>query len=93
VELIREVIDHKSSNRISAYPYVQYQQYEKMELSLINKPEKLQHNKLLKNYSFVLENQDTTKLEGKSLLPVYLEEKLSQKYFRKCGLGCRCRVL
>ena len=83
VELIREVIDHKSSNRIHAYPYVQYQQYEKMELSLINKAEKLQHNKLLKNYTFVLDNQDTTKLEGKSLLPVYLEEKLLQKYFRK----------
>ncbi|GAB2806749.1 DUF5686 and carboxypeptidase-like regulatory domain-containing protein [Ferruginibacter profundus] len=83
VELIREVIGHKNSNRITAYPYVQYQQYEKMELSLTNKPEKLQHSKLLKNYSFVLENQDTSKLEGKSLLPVYLEEKLSQKYFRK----------
>ena len=31
VELIRKVIEHKNSNRITAYPYVQYEQYEKME--------------------------------------------------------------
>ncbi|HTF27796.1 MAG TPA: DUF5686 family protein, partial [Flavitalea sp.] len=83
VELIRKVIDHKKTNRISSYPYVEYQQYEKMQLSITNKPEKLLKKKLLKNYKFFLENQDTTKLEGKSLLPIYLNEKLSQKYIRK----------
>ncbi len=83
VELIRQVIENKSRNRITAYDFVQYQQYEKMELSLTNKPEKLMKNKLLKNYQFVLENQDTTKIEGKAILPVYLEEKLSDKYYRK----------
>ena len=83
VELIRKVIDNKSNNRVSSYDYVQYEQYEKIGLSLTNKPEKLVNNKLLKNFEFVFENADTTKIEGKSLLPVYLEEKLSQKYFRK----------
>jgi Family of unknown function (DUF5686)/CarboxypepD_reg-like domain len=83
VELIRKVIDNRDKNRITAYDYVQYQQYEKMELSLTNKPEKLMKNKLLKNYVFILDNQDTTKVEGKALVPVYLEETLSDKYFRK----------
>src|SRR5690349_11886836 len=83
VELIRKVIDNKSNNRVSSYDYVQYEQYEKIGLSLTNKPEKLVNNKLLKNFEFVFENADTTKIEGKSLLPVYLEEKLSQKYYRK----------
>lgn len=83
VELIRKVVDHKSSNRITAYDYVQYQQYEKLEMSLLNKPEKLMKNRLLKNYKFIIENQDTSKVEGKSILPVYLEEKLTENYFRK----------
>jgi len=83
VELIRQVIDNKSKNRINAYNYVQYQQYEKMQLSLTNKPEKLAKNKLLKNYQFVLENTDTSKIEGKSLLPVYLEENLSNHFYGK----------
>lgn len=83
VELIRRVIDNKDKNKISSYNYVQYEQYEKMEMSLTNKPEKLMNNKLFKNYKFILENQDTSTLEGKALLPVYLEENLSQKYYRK----------
>ena len=83
VDLIRKVIDNKDQNRITAYDYVQYQQYEKMELSLTNKPEKLMKNKLLKNYVFILDNQDTSKVEGKALVPVYLEETLSDKYYRK----------
>ncbi|THU34962.1 carboxypeptidase-like regulatory domain-containing protein [Niastella caeni] len=83
VDLIRKVVDNRDRNRMSAFDYVQYQQYEKMELSLTNKPEKLMNNRLLKNYKFLLENQDTSKLEGKALVPVYLEETLSNKFFRK----------
>ncbi|WP_235921070.1 DUF5686 and carboxypeptidase-like regulatory domain-containing protein [Foetidibacter luteolus] len=83
VELIRKVIDNKSKNRESAYDYVQYQEYQKMELSLTKRPEKLLKSKLFKNFSFVLENEDTSKIEGKALLPVYLDEKLSQKYYRR----------
>lgn len=83
VELIRRVIQNKSINRTEHYDFVQYDQYEKLEVSISNVSEKLTKKKLLKNYQFLLENRDTTKVEGKSLLPVYLEETLSKKYFRK----------
>jgi len=83
VDLIRKVVEHKRENRVSSYDYVQYQQYEKIELSLTNKPEKLLKNRLFKNFRFLLENSDSTKIEGKALLPIYLEETLSDKYFRK----------
>jgi hypothetical protein len=83
VDLIRLIVEHKKENRVSSYDFVQYQQYEKMELSLTNKPEKLLKNKLFKNFQFLLDNSDSSKVEGKALLPIYLEEELSQKYFRK----------
>ena len=83
VELIDKVIANKSKNRITTYDFTQYQQYEKLELSLTSKPEKLVNNRLFKNYKFILENADTTTLEGRALIPVYLEEKLSQNYYRK----------
>ena len=83
VELIDKVIANKEKNKITAYDFVQYQQYEKLGLSLTNKPEKIMNNRLFKNYKFILENVDTTTLEGKALVPVYLEEKLSQNYYRK----------
>ena len=83
VELIDLVIENKPKNRISSYDFVQYQQYEKLALSLTNKPEKLMNNRLFRKYKFVLENVDTTTLEGKSLLPIYIAEKLSERYLSK----------
>ena len=83
VELIRLVIDNKDRNRISAYDYVSYQQYEKMEVLLTKTPEKLLNNKFLKNFQFVFQNSDTTKIMGRAMLPVYMDEVSSQKYYRK----------
>jgi Family of unknown function (DUF5686)/CarboxypepD_reg-like domain len=83
VELIDLVIENKEKNRITSYDFVQYQQYEKLALSLANKPERLMNNRLFRNYKFVLENVDTTIIPGKSLLPIYITEKISERYLRK----------
>ncbi|CAN5363189.1 DUF5686 and carboxypeptidase-like regulatory domain-containing protein [soil metagenome] len=93
VELIDKVIANKDKNRITAYDFVQYQQYEKLGLSLTNKPEKIMNNRLFKNYKFILENVDTTTLEGKALVPVYLEEKIAQNYYRKNPLKNKSYIL
>lgn len=83
VELIRKVIDNKPLNRPENYDFVQYEQYEKIQVSLSNVSEKLTGKKILQKYQFLFQDRDTTKLQGKALLPVYLEERLSQKYYRK----------
>jgi len=83
VELIRQVIAHKNSNRMQSYDYTEYEQYEKLEFSFINVGEKLSQKKIMRPYKFMLENRDTTSMPGKSLLPVYMEEKLTQTYYRK----------
>ncbi len=93
VELIDKVIENKDKNRISAYPYVQYQEYEKIGLSLSNTPEKIMKNKLFKSFKFMMENVDTTTVPGKSLLPIYLEENLTEKYFRKDPSAEKERIL
>jgi hypothetical protein len=83
VGLIKKVIDNKSKNKVSSYDFVEYEQYEKKQLALSKKPENLTNSKLVKNYGFMLENVDTTKVEGKTLLPVFIEEQSAQKYYRK----------
>ena len=84
VELIRRVIENKDKNRVTqAYDYVSYEQYEKMELMLTKTPEKLLNNKFLKNFKFIFQNTDTTKIQGRAMLPVYIDETVSQRYFRK----------
>ncbi len=83
VELIRLVIDNKSKNRMEHYDYAQYNQYEKLEFALSNVSERVSNSRFTRKYKFVFENQDTTKMAGRSLLPMYLEEKLADVYYRR----------
>src|SRR5215204_980481 len=83
VELIRKVIDNKNKNKPENYSYVEYEGYEKIQLSLSRPSEDLANSKLLKKYNFLLQGTDTTKVKGKALTPIYLEEKLSSNYFSK----------
>jgi hypothetical protein len=70
VELIQKVIAHKSENRGAVE--LQYEQYERMGLSLFNLPQKLVESKFFSQYQFMLDT-----VQGQTFLPVLLEEKLS----------------
>jgi len=83
VELIRKVIENKEKNRPESYSYVEYKEYDKMQFSLSNVSNNLSDKKFFRQYKFVLDNRDSTTIPGKSLLPIFLDEKLSQYYYRK----------
>ncbi|EHQ30249.1 DUF5686 and carboxypeptidase-like regulatory domain-containing protein [Mucilaginibacter paludis] len=83
VELIRKVIEHKDRNRIQSYDYAEYQQYEKLQFSFSNLSSTIGEKKIFRSYKFLFDNRDSTLVPGKSLLPVYLDEKLTQNYYRK----------
>ncbi len=83
VELIRNVIDHKSENRMEGFSTSSYEKYEKLQVSLSNLSEKLKKNRLTKKFGFVFDNADTTKIEGKAIQPVYMEETISKNFYQK----------
>jgi hypothetical protein len=83
VELIRKVIANKPKNGPGSPPYTSYQQYEKIRLLLDKTPRLIVDNKLLKQFHFMFENQDSVLVPGKTLTPVYIEEVAAQKYYRK----------
>jgi hypothetical protein len=83
VELIRRVIDNKKLNGPTAAAYSSNQEYEKVRLLLDRIPRLIADDRVLKKYHFLFENRDTTLMPGKSLVPVYIEEVLSDNYYRK----------
>lgn len=83
VELIRKVIENKEKNRPESYQYVEYKEYDKMQFSLSNVSPTLAQKKFFRKYAFVINNRDSTTVPGKSLLPIFLNEKVSQYYYRK----------
>jgi hypothetical protein len=80
VELIRQVIENKDKNQPKAYETVQYKEYEKMLFSMSNISEKFKNKRIFKNYQFLFQEQDSTQLGGKNLLPIYIQEKLADQY-------------
>jgi len=83
VDIIRQVIAHKATNRLASSPYAQYEQYEKLRFSLTNTPAKLRKNFLIRRFPHLTADLDTTTLKGKALLPFYLQETFPQNYYRK----------
>lgn len=83
VEIIEKVIANKQKNRKANFDYYQYEKYQKLEFALSNISEGFRNKKIFKNFQFVFDNLDSSKMNGKPLLPVYLKENVSDVYYRK----------
>lgn len=78
VELMRKVIEHKDQNSAAFHKHTVFETYEKLCMSLTMKNEKAKKSRLLKKYSFLTQNVDTLKQPGRTLIPVFMEEKLKR---------------
>ena len=83
VDLIRKVIEHKSENRKSGFDYYEYEKYEKIQMGLSNIDEKFRNKKSYRKFQVIFDNLDSTKLEGKAVLPFYMKETISDVWYRK----------
>jgi hypothetical protein len=83
VDLIRLVIANKYKNSPRAIPYSSYREYEKTQMLTDSSMIRITQNFLLKKFRFFFENIDTTVIPGRSLNSIYLQEVLSQNFYRK----------
>ena len=83
VELIRQVIAHKSINSPDAFSFSSSEQYEKIRMFTDGPWANITQNFALKKLHFFFENTDTTVVVGKTLNSIYLQEIMSQNYYRK----------
>lgn len=83
VDLIREVIRHKGFNRKESLDFYEYDKYEKVEFDLNNITEEFQNRKVFNQFQFIFTYVDTSDINGKPFLPVFLKETRSKVYYRK----------
>ncbi len=69
-ELIEEVIAHRADNHIENLRTYQDEQYEKIFFGLSNLGDKIEQRRMMRQVRFVLENRDTSKFEGLSVVPM-----------------------
>jgi hypothetical protein len=83
VELIEKVIDHKDRNRQESYDFLEYRKYEKVQFALSNVTKNFAQRNPFHQFGFIFDNIDTTKRTGKSIVPLYIKESLSDYNYRK----------
>ena len=83
VDLIRNVIKNRDRNRLKGQDYFEYDKYEKVELDLNNITDKFRNRKIFKKFQFIFDNVDTSEINGKPYLPIYIQETSSRIFYRK----------
>ena len=83
VELMKRVVAAKKKTDLSVNDYYNYNKYEKITLSLNDlKPEQLETG-IFKKHPWILEHVETSAATGKMILPVSVDETVSQKVYRR----------
>lgn len=83
VELMRKVIDRKVQNMSVNYDYFECKKYTKMVIGISDVPDKMMNRRSLRKVKFFMKNTDTTVIVGKKILPIYMNELISDYYTRK----------
>ncbi|SHJ56280.1 CarboxypepD_reg-like domain-containing protein [Reichenbachiella agariperforans] len=83
VTIIQKVIDNKEKNRMESLDYYEYNKYEKVEFDFNNIPEDFKEKRIMRDFQVVFDYVDTSDINGKTYLPIFLRETSSQVYYRK----------
>lgn len=79
VDFIRKVIERRDENNALKSADQVFSEYEKLSMSLGILNEKTADSRLLKKFTFLKAGLDTVKLPGRSLIPIYMNEKLGAR--------------
>ena len=80
IDLLRKIWENKRSNGLKQFNQYEYDKYEKVEFDLNTIDSSLIKSKLFKGMEFVFNEVDTSKVTGKTYLPIFINEAVSKVY-------------
>jgi hypothetical protein len=80
--IMREVIANRPDNDPSDYSAYQYQAYNKIEFDMNNLPKSYEDKKVLKPVKFIFNYIDSSNVQEKPYLPIFISEAISDYYYR-----------
>ncbi len=81
--MMKKIWENKKNNLPENLSSVQYEMYQKIEFDLNNIDDEFKQKKLFKDFQFIFESSDTSEINGKVFLPVFITESMYDYYFRK----------
>lgn len=80
IRILKKIWEHKRKNGLRKFDQYQYNKYEKVEFDLNTIDSALIKSKLFKGMEFVFDQVDTSKVTGKTYLPMFINEAASTVY-------------
>ncbi len=80
IDILKRIWAKKRENGVRKFKQYQYDKYEKIEFDLNTIDSALIKSKLFKGLEFMFENLDTSRVTGKTYLPMFLNETFSKVY-------------
>ena len=80
LDILRKIWEHKRKNGLSLFRQYQFQKYEKIEFDMNSIDSTFMKNKIFKGMEFIFNKVDTSKVTGKTYLPIFINESLYDVY-------------
>ncbi|MGS2727605.1 DUF5686 family protein [Psychroserpens sp. BH13MA-6] len=80
IRILKKIWERKRQNGLRQFKQYQYDKYEKVEFDINTIDSALIKSKLFKGMEFVFEEVDTSKITGKTYLPIFINEAVSTVY-------------
>ncbi len=74
---------HRNKNNTDRLEFWESEVYNKMEFDISNVDENFKKNRLFKQFQFIFDYVDTSFVSGKSYLPIFITETVSDLYYQK----------
>ena len=80
IDILRKIWDRKRKNGLNQFDQYKYDKYEKVEFDLNTIDSSLIKSKLFRGMEFIFNEVDTSRVTGKTYLPMFLNEAVSEVY-------------
>ena len=80
IDLLRKIWEHKRKNGLKQFNQYEYDKYEKIEFDINTIDSALIKSKLFRGMEFVFSEVDTSRVTGKTYLPIFINEAVSKVY-------------
>lgn len=80
IDILRKIWERKRKNGLRQFEHYQYDKYEKIEFDLNTIDSALMASKIFKGMEFIFEKVDTSGITGKTYLPIFINESISEVY-------------
>lgn len=80
IDILRKIWERRRKNGLKMFKQYEYDKYEKVEFDLNTIDSAFMNSKVFKGMEFVFDQIDTSSISGKTYLPIFINETLSEVY-------------